>query len=169
MTVLDGIKALAKDAIWSRYARGCDIRNPSTDGFGAAIRLAQEADCVILVLGGSSARDFGTQADENRTVIATMIRDGLREGRDVGPWALGGSGKLAQKLSRPGTPVAVVLIEAAARVTCWRALRLLPHGIRNEPAQRIAEILFGAVNPSGNSRCRLRIPTDSSVITTAIQ
>ena len=155
MTMLDGIKALAKDASWVRYTRGCGIRNLSKDGFAAAIHLAQEADCVILVLGGSSARDFGTQADENGTVIASDDQEmDCGEGCDVASLALGGvQEELAQELVATGTPVAVVLIEGRPHAVTWLGehgsalLAAWYPGIEGGTA--IAEILFGAANPSG--------------------
>lgn len=36
------------------YAKGCDIINTQTDGFDEAVQAAQEADVVVMALGGNS-------------------------------------------------------------------------------------------------------------------
>ncbi|NLO36077.1 MAG: beta-glucosidase [Clostridiaceae bacterium] len=155
VTPLDGIKALAKSASWVRYARGCGIRNPSKDGFAAAVRLAQDADCVMLVLGGSSARDFGTKADENGTIITGDDQEmDCGEGRDVASLALGGvQEQLAREIVATGTPVVVILIEGRPHAVEWLSehcpamISAWYPGIEGGTA--IAEVLFGFVNPSG--------------------
>lgn len=58
VTVLDGIRQKVSKETRVLYAKGCAVRDSSRTGFKDAIETARNADAVVMVMGGSSARDF---------------------------------------------------------------------------------------------------------------
>ena len=60
ITVLDGIKNALPNAEVN-YAKGCAIRDMSDEGMAEAKATAEKSDIIVLVLGGSSARDFSAE------------------------------------------------------------------------------------------------------------
>ena len=58
VTVLEGIKARVSTSTVVSYVKGCSIRDTANLQFERAINAANQADAVVVVLGGSSARDF---------------------------------------------------------------------------------------------------------------
>ena len=61
ITVLDGIKNRVSSNTIVRYAKGCNIRDISESDLDEAVEIANQSDIVVLVIGGSSARDFKTE------------------------------------------------------------------------------------------------------------
>ena len=59
VTVLQGLRKQAPSGVTIEFATGCGIRDVSKDGFPSAISLAEDADAVVMVLGGSSTREPG--------------------------------------------------------------------------------------------------------------
>ena len=57
-TVLDGIRNTVSASTQVTYVKGCAIRDTTAHHIPAAVEAAQKADAVVLVVGGSSARDF---------------------------------------------------------------------------------------------------------------
>src|SRR5262249_37470784 len=55
-TVLAGLRAAVGPDVQVDYAPGCSVTGTSTAGFVEAVRVAAAAEVVVLVLGGSSAR-----------------------------------------------------------------------------------------------------------------
>ena len=70
-TVLDGVKAAVGDKTEVVYAKGCAVRDTTTADIPAAVRAAEGADAVVLVVGGSSARDFRTKYIATGAAIAS--------------------------------------------------------------------------------------------------
>ena len=60
-TVLDGIRAAVSESTRVTYVKGCAVRDTTATDIPAAVAAAQKADAVVLVVGGSSARDFKTK------------------------------------------------------------------------------------------------------------
>ena len=56
-TVLDGVRAMLPTAE-VEYVKGCAIRDTTTSDIAAAVAAAKRSEVTILVVGGSSARDF---------------------------------------------------------------------------------------------------------------
>ncbi|WP_020428288.1 glycoside hydrolase family 3 protein, partial [Paenibacillus riograndensis] len=92
-TVLKGIRQCAPGGAEVVYALGCGIRESSTAGLSEAVELARSADVAVLVLGGSSARQFGGDFEANG---AAIISEGspsemdCGEGVDLADLRLGG-------------------------------------------------------------------------------
>ena len=79
-TVLDGIRAkLGDEANRVLYAPGCRIKDDSREGFDFALACADQADTVVMVLGGSSARDFGEGTIDLRTGASKVTDDALSD------------------------------------------------------------------------------------------
>jgi beta-glucosidase len=69
-TVLSGIKSRV-GASRVVYAQGCAIRDTMSANINEAVRAAREADVSIVVVGGSSARDFTTNyADTGAATVS---------------------------------------------------------------------------------------------------
>ena len=75
-TVLDGIiTKLSPSRV--EYVRGCAIRDTTVNEIEQAIEAARRSEVVIVVVGGSSARDFKTSYKETGAAVAEegSVRD----------------------------------------------------------------------------------------------
>lgn len=79
VTVLDAVKARLPEAK-VEYVKGCSIRDEEDADIKGAVRAAKKAEAVILVVGGSSARDFGTEFLE--TGAAATGANGVQDASD---------------------------------------------------------------------------------------
>jgi beta-glucosidase len=156
-TVLEGIRMAAPADTEIVYKRGCGIRDESTEGLEEAVEAARNADVAVLVVGGSSARQFGGEFDNNGEAIiseGSPTEMDCGEGVDVASLKLGGiQERLVREIHATGTPVVVIVIQGrpheltaidehcGALVCAWYP--------GTEGGQAIGEILFGKVNPSG--------------------
>lgn len=157
VTVLEGIQSHVSKETVVKYAKGCAIRNESEAGFAEAIKIATESDVVIMVMGGSSARDFSSEYEE--TGAAKVSEDGQNdmesgEGYDRATLSLlGKQEQLMKQIVKLGKPVVLVLIQGRPLTTTW-AEENVP-AILNawypgmEGGNAIADVLFGDYNPAG--------------------
>lgn len=157
-TVLDGIRAVAGGNMEVVYERGCAIRDTTSADIPAAVRAAEGADAVVLVVGGSSARDFKTKyiatgaatVDESKTLSDMECGEGFDRATLS---LLGKQEQLIEAVAKTGKPLVIVYIEgrpllmnraaevANALLTAWYP--------GEQGGKAIASILFGDVNPSG--------------------
>lgn len=157
-TVLDGIRAVAGSNLEVVYERGCAIRDTTSADIPAAVRAAEGADAVVLVVGGSSARDFKTKyiatgaatVDESKTLSDMECGEGFDRATLS---LLGKQEQLIEAVAKTGKPLVIVYIEgrpllmnraaevANALLTAWYP--------GEQGGKAIASILFGDVNPSG--------------------
>ncbi len=142
VSVLEGIKAVLPAANIV-FAKGCDLENVfpamnqpmmSTDGFAEAIKAANQADAVVVVVG---ERGWMTGEAASRADISLP---GVQK-------------ELILELIKTGKPVVVVLMngrpltfpevadKASAILETWFA--------GTEGGNAIADVLFGDYNPSG--------------------
>lgn len=164
-TVLDGIKALVGTGTEVVYERGCAVRDTADADIPAAVRAAESADAVVLVVGGSSARDFKTKyiatgaatVDESKGIPDMDCGEGFdRATLDL----LGKQEQLIAAVAKTGKPLVIVYIEgrpllmnnaskvANALLTAWYP--------GEQGGKAIASLLFGDANPSG--RLSISIP-----------
>jgi beta-glucosidase len=170
-TVRDGIESRAPDGVTVRYAHGCGVKNPSREEVPEAVRIAEQSDVAVLVLGGSSARDFDAEKSESgAAVVGGNMEDDMDcgEGFDRADLRLAGAQlELVREVCATGTPVVAVLVQgrpysipgvveqADALVTVWYP--------GPEGGQAVAEALFGDFSPAGRlpvsvPRCVGQVP-----------
>lgn len=155
-TVLDGIKAKL-NANQIEYVKGCAVRDTANLQIEEAIEAARRADVAIVVVGGSSARDFKTKYIETGAAVASNdnISD-MESGEGFDRSTLDLLGKqldLLKAVKSTGKPVIVVYIQgrplnmnwaqdnADALLTAWYP--------GQEGGNAIADIVFGDYNPAG--------------------
>ncbi len=134
VTVLDGIRRAVAPRTRVLYAKGATVLGTDTSGFAEAVRVARQADAVVLVLG--ETHDLSGEA-VNR---ATTDLPGMQQ-------------ELARRVRATGKPVAVVLMNGRPLTISWLAdsipaiLETWYLGVQMGPA--VADVLFGDYNPGG--------------------
>ncbi|WP_138495080.1 glycoside hydrolase family 3 N-terminal domain-containing protein [Paenibacillus pinistramenti] len=169
-TVLRGIKARLENEYGENrhvlYAPGCRIKGDSREGFETALAAAEQADTVVMVMGGSSARDFGEGTIDLKTG-ASKVSDSswndmeCGEGIDRMTLELAGVQlELMQEIRRLGRKLIVVYINGRPIAEPWvdeQADAILEAWYPGqEGGHAVAGILFGDVNPSG--RLTISVP-----------
>ncbi len=156
VTVYDGIKKMIGDARCA-YAKGCAVRDTMDSDIPAAVEAAMQADVVVAVVGGSSARDFKTSYEDTGAATAEQkfISDmECGEGFDRATLdLLGRQMELLEALKKTGKPLVVVYIEGRPLNKNWadeNANALLTAYYPGEQGgSAIADVLFGDYNPAG--------------------
>ena len=165
-TVLDGIiTKLSPSRV--EYVRGCAIRDTTVNEIEQAIEAARRSEVVIVVVGGSSARDFKTSYKETGAAVAEegSVNDmECGEGFDRASLSLlGRQQELLESLQKTGKPLIVVYIEGRPLEKNWASeyadALLTAYYPGQEGGNAIADVLFGDYNPSG----RLPISVPRSV------
>ena len=156
VTVLNGIKSLIGEASCV-YAKGCAVRDAQDSDIPAAVEAAMQADVVVAVVGGSSARDFKTSYED--TGAASSVQQFVSdmecgEGFDRATLdLLGRQMELLDALKKTGKPLVVVYIEGRPLNKNWadeNANALLTAYYPGEQGgNAIADVLFGDYNPAG--------------------
>lgn len=134
VSLVEGIRTQLAPGARLTVARGCDVACTDTAGFDAAVAAAKDAEAVLLVLGESW--DMSGEAK-------SRVDIGL-PGRQA---------ELFERLAATGKPVVVVVLagrplvfenvaaKAAAILYAW-----FPGA---QGGNAVADVLFGAYNPSG--------------------
>ena len=149
------------------YVKGCAIRDTHSSQISQAVAAARQADVIVAVVGGSSARDFRTKYIDTGAAVVdeTSVSDmEAGEGFDRSTLdLLGLQLPLLKALKATGKPLVVVYIEgrplnknwaadeADALLTMW-----YPGG---EGGKALADVLLGRYNPAG----RLAVSVPRSV------
>lgn len=158
VSVLAGLKEFAGTNMTVRYAEGCKLTlnkecdwrvnenpilsDPAEDRklIAEAVRVAEQSDAVVLVLGNNELLDREAWSEEHLGDADTL---------DL----VGRQNELAAAVLATGKPVAVLLINgrplsindiaarAPAIIECWY--------LGQETGHAVADVLFGKVNPSG--------------------
>ncbi|MBI3174465.1 MAG: glycoside hydrolase family 3 C-terminal domain-containing protein [Chloroflexi bacterium] len=136
---LKGIQVAVTPDTKVLYAKGCDNLSADTSGFDEAVRVANQADAVILVLGDRSGLTPNCTSGETRD-SADLRLPGVQE-------------ELAKAVLATGKPVVAVLVNGRPYALPWldeRANAILEAWLPGEEGgAAVADILFGDVNPGG--------------------
>lgn len=160
VTVLDGIRKAVSPSTKVNYVKGCAIRDVTASNIPAAVEAARAADAVVLVVGGSSARDFKTKyigtgaADVSTDGIQVLPDMDCGEGYDRSTLRLlGDQEPLLEALAATGKPLVVVYIQGRTlnmNLASEKAQALLTAWYPGEQGgTAIADVLFGDYNPAG--------------------
>lgn len=161
VTMLEGICEKGRAEVV--YAKGCSVRTEADADIESAVKAAQSADAVVLVVGGSSARDFKTNyvATGAAQVNASLSDMECGEGYDRCTLdLLGKQNELMEAIYSLGKPVVTVYIEGRPMLKNLAAeksnalLMLWYPGM--EGGSALADILWGDYNPAG--RLPISIP-----------
>ena len=156
VTMLDGIKAKIGESNVI-YAKGCAVRDNNATGIPAAVFAAMRADVAVVVVGGSSARDFKTKyIDTGAAVVDEKTVSDMEAGEGFDRASLdlmGQQNALLKALKATGKPLVVVHIEGRPLDKNWQKenadalLTLWYPG--QEGGNALADVLFGDYNPAG--------------------
>ena len=164
VTMLEGIREKGRAEV--TYTKGCAVRDESVADIDEAVKIAKAADVVVLVVGGSSARDFKTSyEDTGAAIVNESVSDmDCGEGYDRSTLKLlGKQEELMQRIYATGKPVVTVYIQGRpldmnlANEQSNALLTLWYPGM--EGGSALADILWGDYNPTG----RLPISVPRSV------
>ncbi|MGH9970225.1 MAG: beta-glucosidase BglX [Pyrinomonadaceae bacterium] len=134
VTLLQGVKTRVSKETKVTHAPGCDINSDRTDGIPEAVRVAGEADFVIVAVGEGA--DMSGEASSRSSLDLP--------GKQM---------ELVKAVHATGKPYVVVLMNGRPLTINWIAenspaiLETWYGGTMAGPA--IADVLFGDVNPGG--------------------
>ena len=158
ITVLEGIRQAVGKNVIVAYEKGCAIRDTTQTKIKEAVALAQQSDVLIVVMGGSSARDFKTsyQATGAAEIDTQNVLSDMESGEGFDRATLdflGDQLKLLQELKKLGKPIVLVTIKGRPLNLNWAAEHVDAIVDAWYPGQEgghaIADILFGKYNPAG--------------------
>jgi len=134
VTLLEGIKNRTGNKMEIVYEKGCNTNDDDKSGFDAAMKVAMNADYIILALGENNWMS-GEAASRSKIDLP------------------GVQNELAEAIVKTGKPVAVLLFNG--RPLAITKLTSLPIAILEtwfggtQAGNGIADVLFGDVNPAG--------------------
>ncbi len=139
VTVLDGIREIVTPTTKVLYARGCDNLEADRSGFDEAVKVAEQADVVVLVLGDRAGMTPSCTSGETRDSVDLRLPSVQEE--------------LAKVIFATGKPLAVVLVNGRPLAIPWldqSANAILEAWLPGEEGGRaIVDVVFGDVNPGG--------------------
>jgi beta-glucosidase len=133
-SVLEGLTKYVGDKSEILYAKGCEITDPSKDGFNDAIDKANNSDLIILCVGES--RSMSGEAYSRSSLDLPGVQEDL-----------------AKELLKTGKPIIAVLMNGRPLSINW--LNDNVDGILETwfagtmTGDAVAQVLFGDYNPAG--------------------
>ncbi len=139
-----GLRAQLADPNGLIVERGCEVETTIAGGFERAVAAAQAADVVLLAVGES--QDMTGEAKSRTDIRIPPVQQRLAE-------AIAATGKPIVVLLRHGRALQLegVVRDAPAILATWF--------LGSEMGNAVADVVFGAVNPSG--RLPVSFPIDS--------
>jgi beta-glucosidase len=131
--IASGIRARLADPEALTVVNGSDVVIPLAGGIAAAVAAARAADLVILAIGES--QDMSGEAQSRVAIVVPAAQQALAE-------AVAATGKPVIVLLKHGRALALqgAVKDAPAILACWF--------LGSETGNAVADVLFGAVNPS---------------------
>jgi len=116
------------------YAKGCEIEGDNKDGFAEAVKIASQADVVIMSIG--EKRDMSGEAKSRSDIHIPGVQE-----------------ELVKAIQATGKPVIVLINTGRPLIFNYTAdtvpAILYTWWLGTEAGNSIADVLFGDVNPSG--------------------
>lgn len=165
VSLLTGIKnRLKNEKVIVEYEQGCMINMELEDGIQRAIEQSEDADYIVLALGGSSARDFTTIFDANGAALSGSNGMTSGENVDLSDISIPSSQvKLVKKLHHLGKKMIGVFIQgrphAIEEIEPYLDSILIAGYPGEHGGTAMASILFGDYSPSG--KLAMSIPKSS--------
>lgn len=136
---LEAIKKAVSSDTEIIYAKGCEIKGTSRDGFTEAVNAARQADTVLLFLGDLAGITLECTVGES-VDRAELSLPGVQE-------------ELVRAIAATGVPVVLVLSNGRPYSITWEEEHI-PAILEawfpgEEGGKAVAEILFGDRNPGG--------------------
>ena len=163
VTMREGLEA---KGINVRYVKGCAIRDTEHSSIAQALIATMLSDVAVVVVGGSSARDFRTRyIDTGAAVVDEESVSDMEAGEGFDRASLnllGLQNDLLKAVRSVGKPVVVIYVEGRPLDKEWAAEKAdavltmwYPGG---EGGTALADVLFGDYNPAG--RLPVSVPRD---------
>ena len=136
------------------FAQGTTITSEIPGGIAEALKIAGEAEQIIVVLGGSSARDFSTSFDANGAALTGSAEMTSGENIDLADLSLPEAQiKLVKALANLGRKMTAILIQGrphclAEIADCFESIIIAGYP-GQYGGQGIANVILGKTNPSG--------------------
>lgn len=155
VTVLEGLRN--RVGLDVTYVKGCAVRDTLDSTIPEAVEAARNADVIVAVVGGSSARDFKTEYKETgAAVVDTKAVSDMESGEGYDRSTitlLGRQNELLRAMKATGKPLVVVYIEGRPLDKEWAAENADALITAYYPGQQggnaIAEVITGQYNPAG--------------------
>ena len=142
ITILEGVKSKVGTSANVRYVQGCNVIGGDLNEIKQAIKVADQSDAAIVVVGENEWRTPGKKGTVGEGYdAATLELTGMQQ-------------ELLKAVYGTGTPTVVVLVNGRPLATRWIAehvpaiLEVWCPGEKGGAA--VADVLFGDYNPSGH-------------------
>lgn len=156
-SVLEGLKSLAPPGTKVSYAEGCSVRSHRTDGFEEALKVSQNADVVIAVMGERSGGFWLSNPELSSGEGVDRVSLGLPGVQEELLRRILSLGKATVLVLVNGRPISLppdILERLNALIEAWYP--------GEEGGLALAEIIFGIYSPGG--RLPISVPKEAGQI-----